>query len=169
MAAQFDAACWCALLIGPEGCPGPPRFLHQVGLFASLFIAAQRRHALLQLTPRGVEGVAQDDIYVFVPCAIRPFHVDDDVVAGQRELYLDVEYLALVMVPVRRIHDHAAGLDAIAERSEVRREFADASLDSRGRLHVPERNVDGDSHDSWALCWVAGRTVSLSNYVPREP
>jgi hypothetical protein len=80
--------------------------------------------------------------------AVRPFHVDEDVVARQRDLHLHVENLALMMVPVGRVHDYAAGLYAVAEGPKVGRELVDAGLDGGRGVHVTESDVDGNCHDS---------------------
>jgi len=122
-------------------------------LFAQRRFAAQGRHALLQLAARGVERVTQDDVDVLVAIAVGALHVDDDVLAGDCQLDLDVENLALMVVPVRRIDDDAAGLDAVGKGAQVVGELADAGLDGWGAFHVSEGDLDRDGHDVVSLYW----------------
>ena len=97
-----------------------------------LLVSAQAGHALLQLSLRGIECVAEHDVHVVVAVALRALHVDDDILARHGELHLDGEDLALVVVPVRRIEHDAATLDAITEGAEVIRELANPRLDGGG-------------------------------------
>ena len=61
--------------------------------------------------------------------AVRLFHVDDHIFARDRQANLHVVYLAVVLMPMRRIEHDPARLYAIADYAEMFREFVDTSLD----------------------------------------
>ena len=68
---------------------------------------------------------------VLVAVALRSLHGHDHILAGQRKLHLDVEDLALVRMPVRRVEHDATRRYLVAEYAEVVRQLAHASLDGR--------------------------------------
>ena len=86
---------------------------------------AQPLGVVLQLAPGSIEGIVHGLVGVLVRGALSMVAVDHDVLAGHVQVQVDVEMLALLMMPVRLLHHHVAAGDAIEELLELVRVVAD--------------------------------------------
>jgi hypothetical protein len=110
-------------------------------LRVGLGFAAQAPAVILELAFGRIEGIAQRDIYVFVPVAVH-----HDFASRHPDVDAHVEGLALILVLVRHFNHHPAGHDRFEKGFEFPGLFADVCLDCVGMLNVAKRDLQGCLH-----------------------
>lgn len=90
-----------------------------------LDIGATQPRVVLQLTLGRSEGVPDGDMGIFMRLVVGAGPVDDDAPAGDVQFDRDPEQLALLLVAMGGLDDHAAADDAVEEPLEMR----DAAMD----------------------------------------
>jgi hypothetical protein len=94
---------------------------------------------ILQAPHRSVKGVTHGDIDILMRMidGLRP--IDHHVLSRHADVETNIIQLALVVVPVRRLHHDSTADDAVVEALKLLRLLADALLD--GGRGVPEADL----------------------------
>jgi len=101
---------------------------------------------VLDLALRGVERVADRDIDVGVRRVVRPRPVGRDRLTRQAQVDRDPVDPALVLVLPFGLDADVAPVDAVIERFDLLRMFADGLLDRVGRVDVAVGDLDRNGH-----------------------
>ncbi len=102
------------------------------GCFMHLYIAPLFTDEVPQLSQRGVEGVANDDVDVFMTVDA----IDDDLGSGDGQVDVNLMHASLSMVLAGGADRHFAVHDVIAEFIELFGALADFRFDSIGVWNI---------------------------------
>src|SRR5208337_1711237 len=102
---------------------------------------------IFELALYGVEGIAQRHIDILVGLPFPVLTLGNELALRGRDVDVDLENLALVVMLVRRFDNDLTAYDLGAEALQMERELADSRLHCRGRGHVPKRDLQRQLHD----------------------
>src|SRR5512144_3106087 len=111
-----------------------------------LHVARSLSHVILEPARRGIEGIADGYVDIFVGLVFRAAPLHDDLLAGDGDVDADIEKLALVMMAMRSFDDDPTAGDPLIEPVEPADLVSDVRFDGVGRVHVAERDLQRDLH-----------------------
>jgi hypothetical protein len=103
-----------------------------------LDIAPHTANVVLKLPDRGIKGVANGDINIFMGMVERSSVPYMHVLPWHGDVDPDMVELTLVVMPMRRLDRHRTTLNPIENALELDGLLADPSFDGLRRIHIPE-------------------------------
>lgn len=106
-----------------------------------LHVAATVSDLILELSHDRIEGIADDDVKIFMRTVAGWITSDRDFPRRRREIDTDRIEAALVMMSMRNIDGNMTAIDAAMEPFEFRCALANHRLDGVGWGHASERDL----------------------------
>jgi len=135
-----------AILLGKQA-RDPP----MIGYCMQLHIAAPLANVVFEQPAHGVKRVADGDMGVLVRVVRLGIAADDDLAAGNTEIYADAEQVALLAARMLAFDDDTAGYDPIEKAFELLGACADARRNRLRAVHVTKGDLKRDLHSTSPL------------------